>query len=311
LSPLDILYIVLGPIFLLVIAGAVLQWRTPIDIKPLATLQIRILVPAFLLVRLTESSLNWSDLSKVAMGIALIKLWMALVIFVIAKVAKLSQSTTFVLLVTTCVFNAGNFGIPVAERTFGTNGAAVEAVVVLMSNFSLWGIGYALMSARTSSGLSWLKQYFSLPMPYAFLLAMFLKLTGIRVPEPIWSPISWCANAVIPVALLTLGIQLAKQARLPSFKFISVVVAGKLILMPIIAALVCWLFGYWPWPAGQMILAAASPSAVNAVLLAIDQKADVERTTDAVFWTTAVSSITVPIVIWLLYAFGGNALPRP
>ena len=293
------------------IAGAVLQWRTPIDIKPLATLQIRILVPAFLLVRLTESSLNWSDLSRVALGIALIKLGMALVIFVIAKVAKLSQSTTFVLLVTTCVFNAGNFGIPVAERTFGTNGAAVEAVVVLMSNFSLWGIGYALMSARTSSGLSWLKQYFSLPMPYAFLLAMFLKLTGIQVPEPIWSPISWCANAVIPVALLTLGIQLAKQARLPSLKFISVVVAGKLILMPIIAALVCWLFGYWPWPAGQMILAAASPSAVNAVLLAIDQKADVERTTDAVFWTTAVSSITVPIVIWLLYVFGGNALPRP
>ena len=293
------------------IAGAVLQWRTPIDIKPLATLQIRILVPAFLLVRLTESSLNWSDLSKVAMGIALIKVGMALVIFVIAKIAKLSQSTTFVLLVTTCVFNAGNFGIPVAERTFGTNGAAVEAVVVLMSNFSLWGIGYALMSARTSSGLSWLKQYFSLPMPYAFLLAMFLKLTGIRVPEPIWSPISWCANAVIPVALLTLGIQLAKQARLPSIKFVSVVVAGKLILMPIIAAVVCWLFGYWPWPSGQMILAAASPSAVNAVLLAIDQKADVERTTDAVFWTTAVSSITVPIVIWLLYAFGGNALPRP
>ena len=293
------------------IAGAVLQWRTPIDIKPLATLQIRILVPAFLLVRLTESSLNWSDLSRVALGIALIKLGMALVIFVIAKVAKLSQSTTFVLLVTTCVFNAGNFGIPVAERTFGTNGAAVEAVVVLMSNFSLWGIGYALMSARSSSGLSWLKQYFSLPMPYAFLIAMFLKLTGIRVPEPIWSPISWCANAVIPVALLTLGIQLAKQARLPSLKFVSVVVAGKLILMPIIAALVCWLFGYWPWPAGQMILAAASPSAVNAVLLAIDQKADVERTTDAVFWTTAVSSVTVPIVIWLLYAFGGNALPRP
>jgi predicted permease len=60
-----------------------------------------------------------------------------------------------------------------------------------------------------------------------------------------------------------------------------------------------------------MILAAASPSAVNAVLLAIDQKADVERTTDAVFWTTAVSSITVPIFIWLLCAFGGNALPRP
>jgi hypothetical protein len=311
LSPLDILYVVLGPIFLLVLGGAIVQWRTPLDIKPLATLQIRVLVPAFLLVRLSESSLNWSDLSKVALGIALIKLGMAVVIILVSKLAKLSQSTTFVLLITTCVFNAGNFGIPVAERSFGTNGAAVEAVVVLMSNFSLWGIGYALMSARTSTGLSWVRQYFSLPMPYAFLLAIFLKVTGIRVPEPIWSPITWCANAVIPVALLTLGMQLAKQARLPSLKFICVVVIGKLILMPVMAAFICWLFGYWPWPAAQMILAAASPSAVNAVLLAIDQKADVERTTDAVFWTTAVSAITVPIVIWLLYAFGGSALPRP
>lgn len=311
MSPLDILYVVLGPIFLLVLGGAIVQWRTPIDIKPLATLQIRILVPAFLLVRLSESSLNWSDLSKVALGIALIKIAMALVIISVSKIAKLSQSTTFVLLVTTCVFNAGNFGIPVAERTFGVNGAEVEAVVVLMSNFSLWGIGYALMSARTSPGLTWIKQYFSLPMPYAFLLAIFLKVTGIHFPEPIWSPITWCANAVIPVALLTLGMQLAKQARWPSLKFISVVVVGKLVLMPIMAALLCWLLGYWPWPAAQMTLAAASPSAVNAVLLAIDQKADVERTTDAVFWTTAVSAITVPVIIWLLFAFGGNALPRP
>lgn len=309
MSPLEILYVVLGPIFLLVIGGALVQWRTPIDIKPLATLQIRILVPAFLLVRLSESSLSWDGVWQVALGIAAIKIVMSLVVLAIAKLANLSRSTTFVLLITTCVFNAGNFGIPVAERTFGQNGAAVEAVVVLMSNFSLWGIGYALMSAQTSSGFLWLKQYFSLPMPYAFLLALLIKGTGIHIPEPIWSPIKWCAGAVVPIALLTLGMQLAKQARWPSIKFVSVAVVAKLVIMPLIACGVCIAFGLWPWPAGQMILAASSPSAVNAVLLAIDQKADVERTTDIVFWTTAFASITVPIVIWLLYVCGGQHLP--
>jgi predicted permease len=239
LSPLDILYVVLGPIFLLVIGGAIVQWRTPIDIKPLATLQIRILVPAFLLVRLSESSLSWASVWQVALGIAAIKIGMAVVVLAIAKLSNLSRSTTFVLLITTCVFNAGNFGIPVAERTFGQNGAAVEAVVVLMSNFSLWGIGYAVMSAQSSPGLSWLKQYFSLPMPYAFLLALLIKGTGIHIPEPIWSPIKWCAEAVVPVALLTLGMQLAKQARWPSLKFVSIAVVAKLVIMPLIACGVC------------------------------------------------------------------------
>lgn len=291
------------------LAGAVIQWRTPIDIKPLATLQIRILVPAFLLIRLSESSLSWAGVWQVALGIAAIKFAMALVVIVLAKLTHLSRTTTFVLLITTCIFNAGNFGIPVAERTFGQSGAAVEAVIVLMSNFSLWGIGYAFMSAQSSSGLSWLKQYFSLPMPYAFFLALFIKGTGIHIPEPIWSPIRWCAEAVVPVALLTLGMQLAKQARWPNLKFVSVAVVAKLIIMPLIACGVCITFGFWPWPGGQMILAASGPSAVNAVLLAIDQKADVERTTDVVFWTTAIASITVPIIIWLLYILGGPQLP--
>lgn len=309
MSPLEILYVVLGPIFLLVVCGAFVQWRTPIDIKPLATLQIRILVPAFLLVRLSESNLTWTSMWRVALGIAVIKIAMALVVLAIARFAKLSRSTTYVLLITTCVFNAGNFGIPVAERTFGQDGAAVEAVVVFMSNFSLWGIGYALMSARSTPGLSWIKQYFSLPMPYAFALALLLKGAHVQIPEPIWSPITWCADAVIPVALITLGMQLAKQARWPSLQFISVAVIAKLIVMPLLAFVVCWVFGFWPWPAGQMVLAAASPSAVNAVLLAIDQKADVERTTDVVFWTTATAAVTVPLVIWLLYAFGVHPVP--
>lgn len=310
MSPVDILYVVLGPIFLLVIGGAFVQLRTPIDIKPLATLQIRVLVPAFLLVRLSESSLSWDGVWKVALGIAVIKIVMAAIIVIGASLAKLSRETTFVLLITTCVFNAGNFGIPVAERTFGSSGAAVEAVVVLMSNFSLWGIGYAVMSAQSSPGLSWVKHYFSLPMPYAFILALLIKATGLHVPEPIWSPIRWCADAVVPVALLTLGMQLAKQARWPNLQFVSVAVVAKLIVMPVIACGVCFALGYWSWPGAQMVLAASSPSAVNAVLLAVDQKADVERTTDIVFWTTALASVTVPIVIWLLYWFNGQQLPR-
>lgn len=311
MSPIEILYQVLGPVLLLVCAGAFLQRRIHIDTKPLATLQIRILVPAFLLVRLTESTLSWEDLSKVAIGIILVKVTMAGFILIIAKVLNLTKSLTFVLLITTCVFNAGNFGIPVAERTFGHNGAAVEAVVVLLSNVSLWGVGYALVSAQASTKKSWLRDYFSLPMPYAFLMAMLLKVSGIRFPEPIWSPISWCADAVIPVALITLGMQLAKQVRWPSIKFVTGVVVSKLILMPIAAVIICFLLGYWPWPAGQMILAASSPSAVNAVLLAIDQNTEVERTTDAVFWTTALSAITVPVVIWMLYSVGGKSLPLP
>lgn len=309
-SPLTILTTILGPVFLLIAIGALLQRNYKLDIKGLAILQVRVLVPAFLLVRLAETPLSWYTLGKVALCIALIKCTMSLILVLVGKRLGISRSTLLVVGITTSIFNAGNFGIPIAERTFGAAGTAVEAVVVVMSNISLWGVGYALTMDTNASSKQWIREYFRLPMPYALLIAVVIKSFHLTVPEPIWKPITWCADAVVPLALMTLGMQLAQQARWPSLRFILPILFGKLILMPLVAVGLCCLLGYWPWPAAQIILASASPSAVNAVLLSIDRNMDVERTTDAVFWTTICSAITVPMVIYALLVFGNGHLPH-
>jgi malate permease and related proteins len=65
--------------------------------------------------------------------------------------------------------------------------------------------------------------------------------------------------------------------------------------------------GLWPWPGAMLIVASAGPSAVNTLLLAIEQDGDVELAADCVFWTTLVSSITVTLVLALVRMCGGVA----
>ena len=302
---------ILLPVLLMVGLGALVQRFQPLDNRTLSRIQIYAFVPAFMFVRVYESQLSWGAIGKIALAVLLSQFVLAVPLYFAMRARRVPPETLSVVLLASVVFNAGNFGIPVVERAFGAAGGAVQALVVMVANLSLWGIGYAMMAAVTGKGKAAAWGYFKLPMVYC--LAAALVLRGVHAPLPpfLLYTLRTVADGVIPLSLFNLGSQLAtRQAMRPvRWRVIAPTVVAKLLLLPAVTAGVSVLLGLWPFPGAVLVLAASAPSAVNTLLLAQEQNGDVELAADCVFATTLLCVITVTATLVLLRVFGGAGSP--
>ncbi|MGC4047149.1 MAG: AEC family transporter [Armatimonas sp.] len=309
----SLFYKIIAPMLLVISIGALAQRARPLDIATLSFLQVRVLLPAFLFVRLFESTLSGRQIATVAFTSLLIQLLLGVVVYLAGRLRRVSPSTLSATLLAATVFNAGNFGIPVAERAFGKVGGAVQACIVLAANLSLWAVGYALSAAigGGKAGDAWdaIKTYFKLPMFWAMVAALALKGFHLVPPEPLLYPFRGMADTIVVLAQMTLGAQLMSQWRRPRWHIVLPVAALKLLGLPAMAALVVWALKLWPWPGALIIVAAAGPTAVNTMLLAMEQGNDVELAAECVFWTTLLSAITVTGVLTVVIALGGGPPP--
>lgn len=298
--------VVVLPILLLVGLGALVQRFHPLDVGTLSKLQIYLFVPAFLFVRVLESSLSWAQMAGVTGAILLAKVLLAAPLWFLLRRLDAPRPTAAVFVLSSVVFNAGNFGIPLAERAYAKEGGAVQALVVMMSNLTLWGIGYGLLAALAGqSRRAALTGYFKLPMLYVLIAALGLRGLHRTLPGPALYTLHLVADGLVPVALVTLGAQLMQSARWPRWRVIAPLLVAKLLLLPLVMAGVVVVLGLWPWPGGLLIVSAAAPTAVNTLLLAIEQKGDVEFAADCVFWTTLFSAVSVTLVLAVVKALGG------
>jgi Predicted permeases len=298
---------VIVPVLLIVLGGALVQRFHRLDMQTLSKLQIYLFVPVFLFYYLYTSRLSARDIAGIAGAVLLAKVCLAVPLWALLRRADVRRETLAVALISSAVFNAGNFGIPVAVRAFGAAGAAVQAVIVMVSNLSLWGVGYAAMAALTGRGLKdAVLAYLKLPMLYALLLAFGLRALHVALPEPVLYGTKLIAEGVIAVALVTLGAQLSLQARWPRWRVVLPVIGLKLLVLPAVTTGVVVALGLWPWPGAGIIVASAGPTAVNAMLLTIEQQGDVELAAECVFWTTLLSAVTVSVILALVRLYGGG-----
>jgi predicted permease len=299
---------VLLPVLLIVLGGATVQRFHRLDMQTLSRLQIYLFVPVFLFYYVYTSRFSLRDIVGIAGTVLVAKFCLAVPLWLLLKRLQVSAAKIPVVLLSSVIFNSGNFGIPVAVRAFGDEGGAVQAIIVMISNLSLWGLGYAAMTTMTGGG--GIKQailaYLKLPMLYTLVIAFLLRKLHIPLPEPILYSLKLIADGLVAIALITLGAQLALQARWPRWRVVMPVVALKLLVMPAVATGVVFAFGLWPWPGAGIILAAAGPTAVNTLLLAIEQKGDIELAAECVFWTTLLSAISVTVILTVLRLYGGG-----
>jgi hypothetical protein len=190
---------------------------------------------------------------------------------------------------------------------FDKSGGQVQALVVMYLNTTLFVMGYMLMAVVQGKGLiSGVMSYFKLPMFYMILAGFAVRETGVTLPTWIDKSTHTLADAMSPIALVTLGAQLATRARWPRWSVVGPLVLVKLLAFPAMMGLVVWALGLWPWPGAQLVLAAAAPTAINTLLLTIELNGDADTAADGVFWTTLLSGISVTLVLGVVKALGGE-----
>lgn len=301
-----IFYEVVLPILLLAAAGYGLHRSSRLDLASLARLQLGLFVPAFLFVRIAQSDLSWADMGLLVAAMLLAEGLLALPIWLTARARRIPHETTAILVLSSIVFNAGNFGIPLAERAYGRQGGEVQSLILMAGNLTIWALGYLMLSGARHGGRAAIMGFARTPLFAALLLGLAVKASGVTMPGPLRYTLELLAAGLVPLALVTLGAQLAQRTRAPHWGRVLPVAALKMLGLPLVMTGVVFALGLWPWPGAMLILAASAPTAVNTLLLSLELEGDSALAADCVFVTTLASAVTVTITLALLLAAGGG-----
>ena len=314
---IDILLSVVMPVLVLVALGAAVGRAKKVDAQALVSLNLYLFVPAFLFTKVSTSDLSWIQIGKIGLVSLLPMAVLGAVLYGGMRLMKKPGSTIATVSVGGLFYNAGNFGIPIAVLAFGAAGGAVQALVVMFVNTAIFFFGYAILALAQGRGARAVLGYFKLPMIYALTAALIVReLNPTHQPWPgevewLRKAIAMAGNAMVPIALVTLGVQLSLRARWPRWSLVGPVMFLKLLAMPLVTAGAVGLLGMWPWPGAQLILAAAGPTAINTLLLTLELDGDADSAAECVFWTTVFCAVSVTLTLVLIRFYGGDALPVP
>ncbi len=300
------------PIFVVILVGFIMGKKFNLDIKTLSKLNFYVFVPSFIFTKLYSSDIPFKMIN-VVMIVGLLFLWNVLVPIFIAKVRGHEKDFASVLTNTMALFNSGNIGIPLITLVFSsapfviagktpylafalTCQIMIMAFQTIMSNtLGFIIVGRAHVDLKTS-----IINVLKMPAIYAIILAFALKFVPYNFEQlPAWPAFTYMSEGLIPIALLTLGIQLTKT----KFKLghVDVYISNffRLIVSPLVVLCLVYLFHIDGIMAQVLIIGTSAPTAVNAALIAVEYDSHADFASQTVLSSTVLCSITLVFIIYI------------
>lgn len=293
------------PIFISVGLGWMLDRRFRLHLESLVKLNIYLMVPAFIFTRIMDTELSGREsLRIVAFTCAMIAL-MFVCSFIAGRAFRFTSGQKQALSLATMFYNCGNFGLPLVTLAFGHAAAAVQIYVLVTMNVATFTVGLFLAQSQGDAPGKHRRALFNLlRQPTLYAVGAGLLCHGLSLPVQkvtwLWQPMELLSAGLIGFALVTLGVQMSQTKpaafRAPLFSAIGI----RLVLSPVLAALLAMAFGFSPQASAALILAAGAPTAVNTALLAHEFGGDVSFATSAVYYSTLFSLLTTTVNLAVL-----------
>ncbi len=298
---IDILTKVTLPIITLVALGWLLQGRLKLDIGTLNRVQVYVVMPAFLMHFLSAGkaaavgdlagvlsrhrAVPVSDSDRLADGDA--------------SFAS-GHSLGPMMGLGTAYANVGFFGIPVTQLAFGSEYLIYQSVMTALMSVLVCTVGVWLL-APPGNGGRWgkFKTVFETPLIPAVFLGLALRGFQIELPPLISQPLQFLGSIFTPLALYTLGAQVA-ASKITRFEFVPqiMILLLKFLLAPALTWALCSYMGLPRDVSDVIVVAAATPVGVLITIFAAEYKTEPEFISTAVVVTTALSPIFV--TAWIL-----------
>ncbi|MFW2383189.1 MAG: AEC family transporter [Acidimicrobiales bacterium] len=296
---LEILTSVIGPVVIVVAVGAIVGHRIGLETTTLSKIAFWILGPAFMFDGLATADLAGDAVLGLA-GAAITSFVAAG--FVGAALSKMLGSTVENLsadVVSSTYGNVGNAGIAICVFALGDGVRPSAIVVMVVINTIGVVLGVALATARTQSVWVAVRTGITTPLTLGALLAVPVNYFDLALPDWFDRPVGLIADALIPVMLLTLGLQLRKVdlARPEPGVFASA--PAKLIVAPVAAYFAAQALGLDDVNAGVVLMQASMPPAVFTMLVALEHDLAPRRVTSALVTLTGLSLLTVPLAVFV------------
>jgi predicted permease len=297
-----ILLNILLPIFSLVLIGFVTQKLLRMDSRTFSRLNIYILIPAVLFVKIYEARVSLRFVGQVLFFVITIETLMYVLGAALARFLKYPRGISKAFINSLLFFNSGNYGLPLVELAFNGNpiATASQVFVMLTQNVSTSTFGVFQASSGKSSYRQALQNMMMMPSLYVLAIVLIVKGCAIKVPLQLMMPLQYISGGFVGLALITLGVQLAEVKA--KFRVNDVLLASfvRLILSPVLGFFLVWLLGIHGILAKSLIIGVSTPTAVNTAIIAREFDNEPEYAAQMVLVSTLFSAVTLSVIIYLV-----------
>ncbi len=295
---------VLMPIFLQVGAGFLLQKRFPTEIGSLSKVQFYVFIPAIAFTSLYTTKLGGGLLLAIVASCFLVAVALFGISWLTVRSARLDMNKRHALYNSVTIYNSGNYCIPLIQLLYNTPFSySVQIVIVLVQSVLTNTFGVYNTDAKGLNLVKLLRVVLYMPTTLAMFAAVACRLLDLSVWKPLMVSLDVLASGLVPLALVTLGAQLA-TSRIGQFP-LDVWVSSFLRLLggPLVAWGIVNLLDIQGVAAQVIIICSGAPSAVNTVVLALEFNGDPDFASKTVLHSTLLSALSMPLVIGMALRF--------
>ncbi len=293
------------PIMILIAAGYGFQKIFKTDVRTFIKLQIYLLIPAMVFIRMLESDFTLDMVLTVAAYSAMLMAALYIISRVYSALMRFPKSMRNATNNILMLINTGNYGFPLIDLEFHSSpiATASQLLIVLFQNITSSTVGVYQASAGHASRRQALLTIAKMPVLYAMVLAVVLRLTHVTLPQMIMVPLDYMDNAFIGLALIALGVQLADVRLTKNLGRVMATTAVKILSAPLLGFSFVLLLGIKGLLAQALIVGISTPTALNAAIFAREFDNEPGYTAQVVVVTTVLCTITLPMVIYFVQQY--------
>ncbi len=296
----EIVYNIIGPIFVVVSASFFLDRRVGIDPTSLSRLVVYLFSPSLVYYSLSHSDLSGDEAGQLIAVVIVMSLLVAGLAWLVAREQGFTVKTQSAFVISATLINAGNYGIPLNRFAFGADGEQRAVIFYVATAFMAYTLGIFVASRGEGSVLHALRNVFYVPLLYAVTLGIFVNMAEIKLPLPLDRSVKLLSDATIPAMLVVLGTQLSRASLRGHLRPILMASSLRLIVAPVIALGLVMLMGMSGLGRQVSIVQAGMPTAVIAGVLSAEFGSDTEFTTGTILISTLCSIVTLTIILALV-----------
>ena len=298
------------PLFLLVSIGWVLKKMDFFSLQTyhgLATFTFRFLMPAMLFHLMSQLSelppVNWKTI--LVFGLSCV------IVFCIGRgwgnLFKLDNTGKTVFAIAAIFGNNVQLGVPIVQVSLGNEAIPTLSALVIFSVLTMWTSAIAFVELgqndrikNSRQVLHSLLRVFKNPIVLGILSGSGVSLIGIRLPHFADQTLLLISSATTPIALMVVGMGLAQYRFTAGLRKGLSITTLKIAIQPLLVFLLARLFDLNNIETYTVTLTAALPVAINVFLMASDFKSEEDTVSNAIFTSTLLSAVAIPITLTLM-----------
>ncbi len=291
---------IITPVFAIVLIGYLAGPRLGLEARTLSRFTYYIPVPAFVFHVMSTAKVESGLAIRMVIFMLAVQAGCTLLGFLTARLLRRPAEMVGAYVLIAVFGNVGNFGLPIIEFRLGPEALLPATVYFLVISTSAFVIGVAAAGWSCQGQRGALLSVLKTPALLALPPALLINGTDLELPLFLSRIVSLLADAMIPVMLITLGVQLGevRQIRLSR----DTVIASGLRLLggAALALLLVPLFQLDRLERGAGILQAGMPAAVLTSIIALEYDMAPEFVTTTVLFSTLASTVTLTLLLALV-----------